>query len=189
LEGTDAAGSARPGTKRQSYAKTPKKYDSVSSVSRVEWVTCYKTEMPYLTRYLIKCFDNIDIRDAADAAHSAFAELFRVWDTVRYPRAWLRKVAYREMLRLPVKSEYPLDMLDQEPALISASDQLELGDEEQAVLAALRKLPLAQRQVLALLYDQFSYREIAEIMNMTEPAVRKNAERARARMKELLGLG
>jgi hypothetical protein len=42
----------------------------------VEWAACYQAEMPYLIRYLLKCFDNADVHDAADAAHSAFAELF-----------------------------------------------------------------------------------------------------------------
>jgi RNA polymerase sigma factor (sigma-70 family) len=144
--------------------------------------------MPYLMRYLITCFDSADIRDAADAAHTAFAELFVKWNTVRNPRAWLRKVAFRQMLRQPVKGEYSLDTPHKEPAVLSASAQLELHEDEKLVLDALGQLPHAQRQVFALVYDEFSYREIAEIMNTTEAAVRQNAVRARRRMKELLGL-
>jgi len=41
--------------------------------------------------------------------------------------------------------------------------------------------------VLALIYDEFSYGEIAQIMGISQAAVRKNAERARRRMSELLG--
>jgi len=47
---------------------------------------------------------------------------------------------------------------------------------------------VTQRQVLALVYDGFSYKEIAQIMDKTEDAVRKNAERARQEMKKLLGI-
>ena len=54
------------------------------------------------------------------------------------------------------------------------------------MLDRLHQLPLAQRQVLALIYDGFPYQEIAGIMGMNEAAVRKNAERARRRMSELL---
>jgi hypothetical protein len=43
--------------------------------------------MPQLIRYLMKCFGESDMRDAADAAQSAFAELFAKWNTVRSPRA------------------------------------------------------------------------------------------------------
>ena len=128
------------------------------------------------------------MRDAAEAAHDAFAELFIKWDTVHAPRAWLRQVAFRRMLRQPVRGEYPLDALHKEPAVLSSSVRLELREEEELVLDALAKLPLTQRQVFALVYDQFSYQEIAKIMNTNEAAVRKNVERARRKMKELLGL-
>lgn len=162
--------------------------DSVASVVQREWVECYKTEMPRLIRYLMKCFGDTDMRDAAEAAQSAFTELFANWDAVRHRQAWLRKVAFRQMLRQHARAEAPLDSLRQEPASRPASARLELREEHQAVLNQLRELPVAQRQVLALMYDQFSYREIAEIMDTNEAAVRKNAERARSRMKELLGI-
>ena len=143
--------------------------------------------MPRLVRYLMKCFGDSDMRDAADAAHNAFVELFTKWDTVRSPRAWLRTVAFRQMLRQNASAEYPLDMLRQEPATAPASARLELREETQAVLHGLRQLPLAQRQVLALIYDEFSYSEIAQITGTSDAAIRKNAERARRRMSELLG--
>jgi RNA polymerase sigma factor (sigma-70 family) len=185
---SDAAVPGIPSAKRRNYAITPDECDSVVSVSRVEWAACYQAEMPYLIRYLLKCFDNADIHDAADAAHSAFAELFTKWDTVHNPRAWLRTVAFRQMLRQPVKGEYLLDTSPQQLIVPSVSEQLELREREREVIAALHELPLTQRRVFALIYDEFSYREIAEIMNMSEPAVRKNAERSKSRMKELLGL-
>jgi RNA polymerase sigma-70 factor (ECF subfamily) len=150
------------------------------------WADLYKAEMPRLVRYLMKCFGNSDMRDAADAAHNAFAELFTNWDAVRSPRAWLRTVAFRQMLRQNARAEYPLDMLRQEPTTVPASARLELREETQAVLHGLRQLPLLQRQVLALIYDNFSYAEIAQIMGKSQTAVRKNAERARRTMSDLL---
>ena len=161
---------------------------SVTCVLQRSWEDLYKAEMPRLVRYLMKCFGDSGMRDAADAAHNAFVELFTNWDTVRSPRAWLRTVAFRQMLRQNASAEYPLDVLRHEPAAVPASARLELGEETQAVLGGLRQLPLAQRQVLALIYDQFSYSEIAQIMSISQAAVRKNAERARRRMSELLGI-
>jgi RNA polymerase sigma-70 factor (ECF subfamily) len=160
---------------------------SVTCVLQRSWEDLYKAEMPRLVRYLVKCFGDSGMRDAADAAHSAFVELFTNWDTVRSPRAWLRTVAFRQMLRQNASAEYPLDVLHQEPAAVPASARLELAEETQAVLHGLRQLPLTQRQVLALIYDEFSYGDIAQIMGISQAAVRKNAERARRRMSELLG--
>lgn len=157
-------------------------------MSHVEFAACYVAEMPYLIRYLQKCFDDADFQDAADAAQNAFTALLTDWDSVRNPRAWLRTVAFREMLRRPARAEYPLDTAHREPESLPASRQVELREQEQTVLSAIRQLPLRQRQVFALIYDQFSYREIAEIMNISEQAVRQNAKRARTTVKETLGI-
>jgi RNA polymerase sigma factor (sigma-70 family) len=160
-------------------------WDPAAGVLQEAWDACYRAEMPRLIRYLMKCFGDSDMRDAADAAQSAFTELFANWNTVRNPRSWLWTVAFRQMLRQNASPGYPLEALRREPAAAPASARLELREETQAVLARLRRLPLAQRQVLALMYDQFSYSEIAQITGTSEDAVRKNAERARRKMKEL----
>jgi RNA polymerase sigma-70 factor (ECF subfamily) len=176
-----------PAAATRDNAIDDQQWDSDASVLQEEWDACYRAEMPRLIRYLMKCFGDSDMHDAADAAQSAFTELFAKWNTVRNPRPWLWKVAFRQVLRQNASPGYPLDMLRQEPATAPASARLELREETQAVLGALRQLPLAQRQVLALIYDEFSYQEIAQIMGMTQAAVRKNAERARRRVSELLG--
>jgi len=189
VDDTDATapGPDIPAAATRDSAIADQQCGSVASVLQRSWEDLYKAEMPRLVRYLMKCFGDSGMRDAADAAHSAFAELFTKWNTVRSPRAWLRTVAFRQMLRQNASAEYPLDVLRHEPATVPASARLELGEETQAVLDGLRQLPLAQRQVLALIYDQFSYSEIAQIMSINQAAVRKNAERARRRMGELLG--
>ena len=175
-----------PAAATRDSARDDQQHGPVNGALRSCWKDLYKTEMPRLVRYLMKCFGDSDMRDAGDAAHHAFAELFTKWDTVRSPRAWLRTVAFRQMLRQNASAEYPLEALRQEPATVPASARLELREETQAVLHGLRQLPLAQRQVLALIYDEFSYGEIAQITGTSEAAVRKNAERARRRMRELL---
>jgi RNA polymerase sigma factor (sigma-70 family) len=167
----------------QENALDDRQWDSDASALRAEWDACYRRLMPGVVRYLMKCFGDSDMRDAADAAHSAFTELFAKWDTVRDPRPWLWTVAFRQMLRQNARPGYPLDMLRQEPTAAPASEQLELREETRAVLARLLQLPLAQRQVLALVLDEFSYSEIAQITGMTQDAVRKNVERARRKMK------
>ena len=188
MDDTDATVPDIPAAATRNSAIADHQRGSVASALQSSWADLYKAEMPRLVRYLMKCFGDSGIRDSADAAHNAFVELFTNWDTVRSPRAWLRTVAFRQMLRQNASAEYPLDVLRQEPATIPASVRLELGEETRAVLDGLRQLPLAQRQVLALIYDQFSYSEIAQIMSISQAAVRKNAERARRRMSELLGI-
>lgn len=162
-------------------------YDYAADVSQVEWADCYRSEMSYLVRYLMHTFNEASVSDAADAAHEAFGELLSRWKTVGNRRAWLRTVAFRKMLRRPARAEDPLESLQDDPAGAAASAYLDLNEEEQAVRTAIGQLPMKQRQVFALHFDGFSYPEIAEILQITEAAARKNMERARATLKELLG--
>ena len=188
VDGTDATApdSSPAGVRNRTIPA--EECDSVSSVVQRQFAQCYRAEKSRLVRYLMKCFKDSDMRDADDAAQTAFTELLENWSTVRNPPMWLRTVAFRQMLRQHARPEYPLDKLHREPHDSPASARLELREEEQTVMNALRQLPLSQRQVLALLCDEFNYREIAELMNISEAAVRQNAKRARTRMKELLGI-
>jgi RNA polymerase sigma-70 factor (ECF subfamily) len=135
-------------------------------------------------RFLIQCGANR--HDADDAAQEAFIELFKQWPTVRKPRQWLRTVAFRIFLRQPVGSASSLETAQDIPSPVSASDPFDFRQEEQRVLDMLDLLPTAQRAVLALHYDQFETRDIAEILEMKQATVRKNLERARAALKKLL---
>ena len=160
---------------------------SVTCVLQRSWEDLYKAEMPRLVRYLMKCFGDSGMRDAADAAHNAFVELFTNWDTVRSPGhgcgQWR---SARCSARTPARSTR-LTCCARNPPQSQPQHGWSWREETQAVLHGLRQLPLAQRQVLALIYDEFSYGEIAQIMGISQAAVRKNAERARRRMSELLG--
>jgi len=134
------------GSPRTGVIATGKRHPVVGAL-QAEWEACYRAEMPQLIRYLMKCFGESDMRDAADAAQSAFAELFTKWNTVRSPRAWLRTVAFRQMLRQP--AEYPLDP-HSEPSVLPASSALALREQERQLLVTLCWPPLAQWQVLGL---------------------------------------
>ena len=125
------------------------------------------------------------MRDAADAAQSAFAELFTKWSTVRSPRAWLRTVAFRQMLRQPL--DYPLDA-HSEPSVLPASSALEFREQEQQVLTALRGAAAGPAAGAGPGIRPVFLPEIAEITGKNEAAVRKNIERARTAMREILGV-
>jgi RNA polymerase sigma factor (sigma-70 family) len=149
-----------------------------------EFATCYHAEMPALIAFLIKCGANHD--DAADAAQEAFTELFKQWQAVRKPKQWLRTVAFRIFLHQQVGNTSPLETVQDILSPLSASARFEFREEEELVLNVLDLLPTIQRAVLALHYDQFDTRDIAEILGMKQAAVRKNLERARATLKKSL---
>jgi RNA polymerase sigma-70 factor (ECF subfamily) len=67
------------------------------------------------------------------------------------------------------------------PEAVAAASQ-----EHEALLAALRGLPVAQRQLLTMALDGIPPREIAEILGLTENNVAVRLTRARAALRELL---
>lgn len=67
----------------------------------------------------------------------------------------------------------------------SAADKVELSEQERAVCAMLADLPIKQRQVMALRYDGFSNREIADRLGIDPSAVRHTVLRAKSRLRHL----
>lgn len=67
------------------------------------------------------------------------------------------------------------------PALV-----YERAERQSALLAAVRALPLPHRQVITLLLEGLSNREIAEVVGVSEGAVAVRATRARAALRVLL---
>jgi RNA polymerase sigma-70 factor (ECF subfamily) len=160
--------------------------DSQPDLSSAEWEACYRDEMLNVQRYLMHTFNLSNIDDSCDPAHEAFEELFKKWPEVTNPRAWLRTVAFRKMLAHRPKNETSLDNIFYDPADEAASARLMLNEEQRAARAAISQLPITQRQVFSMCFDGFSYSEIAEVLEITEAAARKNMERARAKLRELL---
>jgi RNA polymerase sigma factor (sigma-70 family) len=156
-----------------------------AGISTVEYAMLYQAEKPRLMRYLIQC--GASWHDADDAAQRALTALYERWETVREPRPWLRKVAFRQFIGATGTNECSLDENDQ-LSVPAAAANIESLLEQDAVLSAIRQLPPLQRHVFALHFDQLSTSEIAEALQIAEAAVRQNLARARARLKELLGL-
>jgi RNA polymerase sigma factor (sigma-70 family) len=159
--------------------------DVPDGVPIVEYERVYRALKPRLVLYLMRCGANW--HDANDAAQKALIALYNKWAAVRDHWPWLRRVAFREFLRICDANGRSRESLDQLRVPEGPAD-VESLLEQHAVLSAIGQLPLLQRQVFALHFDQLGTREIAEELKITEAAVRKNLERARARLKELLGL-
>jgi RNA polymerase sigma factor (sigma-70 family) len=124
---------------------------------------------------------------AADVAQSAFADAFPVWTTIRYPRAWLRRVAERGYYRRGTR-EMLVESPPERPGPLPTASAVELRDEARAVLAALAALPPKQRQVMAWCIDGYGPAEIATELGADPAAVRQNLAKARKNLKRMLGM-
>ncbi|KAK1177949.1 sigma-70 family RNA polymerase sigma factor [Streptomyces sp. NBS 14/10] len=156
-------------------------------VIREDFARYYQQHMPGLIRFVMRY--GAGPYEAADAAQAAFIEAFRAWHLIQSPAAWLRKVAFRQYLRqAPVPEEELTDDVPDRPAFSCPLDKVVLQEEEKRVYAALAQLSMRQRQVMAWHLDGFTTSEIAAELGMQPHAVRQNLARARAQLKDLLGL-
>jgi RNA polymerase sigma-70 factor (ECF subfamily) len=129
-----------------------------------------------------------DLAEAQDLAQEAYARAWQRWSTVAgydNPEAWVRNVAWRlaanrwrRLRRWPrARARLEGPPPDTEPT-----------PDRVAVMAALRRLPHAQRRVVVLryLYD-LPVADIATAAEMPEGTVKVYLARARARLAALLG--
>ena len=135
-----------------------------------------------------------DRESAEDIAQDAFAALHRHWRqlrstdaaigylrtaTVNGARSLLRR--RRTVRRFPQPDESTL-------SVESAEATSMLSAEHQEVLAAMRRLPDRQREVLLLRYwSDLGEAEIAGILGISIGAVKSNASRGRATLASMLG--
>jgi RNA polymerase sigma factor (sigma-70 family) len=127
---------------------------------------------------------------AEDTAQDAFTAAFRNWRSiVAYdsPGAWVRRVTCNRaasVLRRRVREAKALMRL---AGRTQTSIELDEGDE--AFWHAVRRLPPRQAQAVALYYlEDYSVREIAEVLDCSEGSVKTHLSRAREAVARQLRL-
>jgi RNA polymerase sigma factor (sigma-70 family) len=127
---------------------------------------------------------------AEDTAQDAFTAAFRNWRSiVAYdsPGAWVRRVTCNRaasVLRRRVREAKALMRL---AGRTQTSIELDEGDE--AFWHAVRRLPPRQAQAVALYYlEDYSVRDIAEVLDCSEGSVKTHLSRARAAVARQLRL-
>ncbi len=127
-----------------------------------------------------------NINDAEDIVQETFFKLLKAEDTFQdedHIRKWLIRVAInacKDMWRSPwTTRRISLDEIIEQGTTIS-SDQSDLFD-------ALQRLPTKYREVIYLYYyEEYSIREIAEILSISETSIQTRLLRARKKLKEAL---
>jgi RNA polymerase sigma-70 factor, ECF subfamily len=115
---------------------------------------------------------------AQEATAEAFARAVAQGDRLRYPVAWIYRVAFN----------VAIDELRRERRRVSQSDGEVAPPELTGLIEALRKLSPNQRAAIVLHHVlDLDVAEVAERMGIATPTVRVHLYRARSRLRELLG--
>ena len=139
----------------------------------------YRADADRLWRAIFAFAGDADI--ASDAVAEAFAQVLSRGAAVRDPAAWTWRTAFR-ISAGALKARRSEGSADPE----SGEHTDRYGDPD--LLAALRKLPDAQRAAVILFYyADLPIREIASRLGSNSLAVRANLSRGRGRLRQLLG--
>ncbi len=134
--------------------------------------------------------------EAEDVVQEAFLRVVRhrgALGEVREMRVWLVRIAWRLALdrRRKLRPEQMDRVFAESLAArdVSADAAMAQAEEFARVLREMERLPRAEREVLALAAtEEMSAAEMAEVVGRSESAVRALLFRARARLKERLGV-
>jgi RNA polymerase sigma factor (sigma-70 family) len=122
---------------------------------------------------------------AEDAILSVMADAYEQWSAITYPRAWVLKAGYREALRRQRRDRDGL-LRTARIAPREISDQCPPFDGQDQILRWLGQLPERQRQVVALHLDEFTYDEIAQILDIRPGTVRSTHRSARKALRRII---
>lgn len=166
--------------------------DSEADRSKLEIIYReYKNLMLYVANGILG-----DQNDSEDVVHQSFLKLMKVIQKIDEPkchktRALVVTIVERTAIDL-YRRRQKLETVSFDEEDVSA---LSVSDTDAAatrldLASAIAALPARYRQVLLLRYDSgFSCREIAGLLSMSEPNVRKTIQRAKEKLGELLEEG
>lgn len=130
--------------------------------------------------------------EAEDVMQEAFLAAFRNIDSFRGEvsfGSWLKRIVVNRSLDVLKKKSLDLEPLEEGRTIIDTDDDrdYEANYKVEQVKKAIALLPNSYRVLLTLhLFEGYDHEEIAQIMEMSNAAVRTGYSRARKRLQELL---
>jgi RNA polymerase sigma-70 factor (sigma-E family) len=156
----------------------------VDRISREEFLEFCRARTPALIR--VAYGFTADQQLAEDLLQSALERMARRWRHIDDPDAYVRRAMYNESAlwwRRWRRREAPVAEPPDRP---DATDAVEGADLRYDLRAALVRLGARQRAVLVLRYlEDYSEREVADILGCSPSTVSSQASRALARLREL----
>ncbi len=162
--------------------------EKLDSVLAEEIAAFYDREMPRLVLFVMTLSSSLDGHAAADIAQTAFERALPRWPGLRYPKAWLYKVAHNEAVAraAAVEREMPTAAIPDQPDQMSVALAAEWRAEQRDVMAHLQALAPKQRQVMTWTLAGFTDAEIGEALGLSTDAVKQRRRDAKNNLRKRL---
>lgn len=135
-------------------------------------------------------------RDAEDAAQDALISMYENIGSLSAPKAfhaWMCQIVFRSCLRVQTKTKESVAQEVQEYDAVEQRydmlpyEHLRKDERNKYLLEKIKELPDNYRQCLYLFYfEELSYKEIADALEINEKSVANQLSRAKQRLKELM---
>ena len=157
-----------------------------------QFATQFDADFRRIFRYLDRLSGEPDL--AADLAQEAFVRLYQRGSLPDEPRAWLITVAMNLFRNAKNSRSRRRVLLTAERGQASHSDpppspeeSIEAAEIRKRVRAALDQVPERDRHLLLLRAEGYSYRELAQALELNEPSIGVFLARARAAFRAAYG--
>ncbi|MGV3617771.1 MAG: RNA polymerase sigma factor [Fimbriimonas sp.] len=129
------------------------------------------------------------LEDAEDVSAQVFVDAYRYWDRRKGdPKLWLLGIARRKVADHRRRQRPWWTFHDADAPIGDAMADLVAGAERREVVAAMRKLPDPEREALLLqVLEDLTIAEVAAVLGRSPKATNSLLQRARARLRRLLG--
>jgi RNA polymerase sigma factor (sigma-70 family) len=136
-------------------------------------------------------------RDDSEDRRDLFQEIvFQLWQCIDSFRGQAKPSTfiYRVAINTAVstfrreKANKIIDYTDQLPEMVIENDEHELQLRTSALTQAIKQLEEADRAIIAMVLDELSYREIAEIIGTSENNIAVKMSRIKDRIRKILNV-
>jgi RNA polymerase sigma-70 factor (ECF subfamily) len=132
-------------------------------------------------------------RDNREDQEDLFQEIvYQLWKS--YPgfkgeskvSSWIYRIALNTAIAVYRKLKISIDYYEEFPEYIHPSNEKAISENEERLFWALRKLNDAEKAVISLYLEDFSYQEIAAITGLSESNVGVRLNRIKNKLREIL---
>ena len=154
-------------------------------MTKTEYNQCVELWSDEVYYFALHCHSNVP--DCQDAVQEAYAALWKNLDNVQFEKgkSYLLSVTYRQLMMTLRRRKTAELKLHDLPVQENECRPCENDDLRKALDQAMQRLPETQKAILQLRdIDGYSYKEIAEVLNISEQQVQVYLFRARVGMRK-----
>lgn len=132
-------------------------------------------------------------RDNAEDREDLFQEIvYQLWKS--YPEfkgdakvsSWMYRIALNTAMAVFRKKKPAIEYRDEFPEVSHRSDETSVSDNEERLFQALKLLDDGEKAVISLYLDDLNYKEIAELLGISENNVGVRLNRIKTKLKKIL---